>query len=384
MAVKPIPKKKPGLVNRIALRPAGSIRRHLPELASSWLLPEYILGEENRGLDFLFASDSLPKLAELSPIVFYGSPGVGKTALSITLAANWSRLTRLRPICFSTGKKFSADFVSAIEIDDTASFRQRHRSCKMLVIDDLDSIVAKPAAQNELAMTLDSLAEQQRPVVVTCLRLPAATRGIKASLASRLSAGFSINVLPPGESARQCILEKLLKQLELDELTATVTEIAGQLDSHPLTVPQLAELVKIASSQATEAFDTDGYEDDSTGDWTIEHFDQHAVRLLAAQHFGGYAPDLRLIAKTVSRKCGVKLVDLRGSSRAARIVRARGLAMHLSRKMTSSTLQQIGQFFGGRDHSTVLHACRKTETQLKSDSELANRLREIQAELIKS
>jgi chromosomal replication initiator protein len=104
---------------------------------------------------------------------------------------------------------------------------------------------------------------------------------------------------------------------------------------------------------------------------------------LARQHFANEAPSIPHIAKLVARKLRIKLTDLRGSTREASVVRARGLAMMLSREFTPASLQQVGQFFGGRDHSTVLHACRKTSAVLESDTELANLCRELRSELLR-
>jgi chromosomal replication initiator protein len=105
---------------------------------------------------------------------------------------------------------------------------------------------------------------------------------------------------------------------------------------------------------------------------------------LALQLFSGQSPSLPTIAKVVARRMQVRLVELRGATRQANIVRARGLAILLSRKLTSASLQKIGEFFGGRDHSTIIHACRKTEQLLNSDTELANLLQEVQAEVLQA
>jgi chromosomal replication initiation ATPase DnaA len=117
------------------------------------MLPEYIVGPENETLRYLFGDSSLGHLEQLSPIVFYGDKEVGKTALSITLAVSWARSTSLRPLCFTNGKSFVADFSAAVEIDDLDSFRSRHRACKLLLIDDLEDLAQAPASQIELVAT---------------------------------------------------------------------------------------------------------------------------------------------------------------------------------------------------------------------------------------
>ncbi|MEZ6134525.1 MAG: helix-turn-helix domain-containing protein [Pirellulaceae bacterium] len=110
--------------------------------------------------------------------------------------------------------------------------------------------------------------------------------------------------------------------------------------------------------------------------------DLSVVAKLARQHLLHDAPTIPTIAKLVAKKFRVKLVDLRSSTRQASVVRARGLAMLLSREFTTNSLLQIGKFFGGRDHSTVLHSCRKTQQLLLTDSELANLADDIRSELL--
>lgn len=330
------------------------------------MLPDYLVGPENEGLRFLFDEKKIEDLSSISPVVLYGEKNVGKTALAITLAVRWSRLTGQRPLCFTTGQSFVDDYAAAVEIDDMASFRHRHRDCKLLVIDDLEPIVPKSAAQDELAHTLDCLSESRQPVIVSMSRLPSAISGLKPALSSRLSAGLSIQLMRPSPATRSEIVRSLAasldKKLPVDELV----NFCGHFSSSPLKAFDLKTIVSIAHQNLK----------------TSGSVDFSVVSLLARQHFSGDGPSISDIAKAVAKRMRVKLLELRGSTREASIVRARGLAIYLSRKLTTSSLQQIGQFFGGRDHSTVLHACRKTERLLDTDSELANLLREVQAELV--
>ncbi len=358
----------PAFTSSILLERSASIRRHLP-LASNlgWVLPEYVVGPENQTLRYLFGEPIIAQLERLSPIVLYGEKDVGKTALSITLAVTWARLTNHRPLCFTTGQSFVSDYAAAVEIDDLDSFRKRHRQCQLLLIDDLESMASAPASQGELVATLDAMEEQQRPVVLTVNRLPSTIGGLSSALSSRLSGGFSQPLLKPTAESLQALVPAIVGNVDAKLPIEPLLELCSKFTGRALSVPDLTKVITIAAQNRS-----------ATGE-----VDMHIVGLLAHQLFTGQGPTLPGIAKVVARKMQVRLVEMRGATRQANIVRARGLAILLARKLTSTSLQKIGEFFGGRDHSTVIHACRKTEQLLDSDSELANLIQEVQAEVLR-
>lgn len=325
------------------------------------------MGPENSGLSYLFDQSTISRLQELSPVLICGERGLGRTDLAITLALRWSRLLDLKPMCFATGHDFFREYASAIEIGDLASFRNRYRSCKMLVIDHLDPLAEKPPAQEELAATIDALMALSRPVIVTASGLPTSLTGLSSRLASRLAAGFSVTLAYPGRQARACLLDSLIQLDRCDLPVSELVAIADDFSSdQPLSPATLVTLVKLANQNRL-----------ANG-----HLDNSVLRSLLRQHLLDDAPSVSAIAKLVSRKMRVKVADVRGNRRLARIVRARGLAILLSRKWTTHSLQQLGHYFGGRDHSTILHACRKTARLLTEDPELANLCRDIEVELL--
>ena len=350
----------------IALERPASIRRQLPESSDGWLVDTYYVGSENENLRYLFAARSIASLGKLSPIVLYGERFLGKTTLAITLAVQWSRLTNERPICFTGGDELCRDFQTAAEIDDLASFRRRLRGCKMLVIDGLEPIDGRYGIQEELCATLDQLADANRPVIITTACLPGNFKRLTTGLASRLTAGLSVPLVKPGKLAQHALIDALIAKIDPSLAANDLHAIADDLADTLPSPRELDSLVRFAHQNRQP----DG------------RVDRARLVSLMRQSLISDAPNIPAIAKLVGRKLHVKLSDIRGSSRQSHIVRARGLAILLARRLTASSLQQIGEFFGGRDHTTILHACRKIAALLNNDSELANAYREIEAELL--
>lgn len=352
-------------VTRIPLERPASVRRHLPSVDDRWMLSDFIAGDENAHLAYLFDSATIGDLTNHSPIVLYGEKSTGKTALAITLAVRWAHATKARPLCFTTGTVFAQEYAAAVEIDDLSSFRTRHRDCRLLVIDDLEPLAEKSAAQVELCNTLDFLLSEQAPVIVSLSKLPSAVQSLKPALASRLSAGYSAQLFRPGMHSTEALVQDFVAEIDKSLPAKKIAEFCQGL-KNPLRIHDIRQIVMLAHQNKNAAGSLDFY----------------VLSQLTNQFLAGDQLSVISIAKVVARRMRVRLSDLRGSTREASIVRARGLAILLSRRLTSSSLQQIGTIFGGRDHSTVLHAFRKTDRLVESDPELSKMFSDVQSELL--
>lgn len=334
-------------------------------LSFNWILPEFIGGPENRWVESLFVQIEQEHLASLSPLILYGPSGVGKSALLISLIAHWVSTQQTKSVTYTNGSDFTRELTLAIEADNLDEFRRRFRDCSLLVIEDLHELIHKPAAQEELVSTLDSRANAELPFLASLPRLPSSVRGLKPSLLSRLSSGLLVPVEAPGANARRRIMQIFSSQLRLDLSPAWIERIASRLPDGTRVSQLRTTLLRVAHSESS----------------TDESHEQQLESLLSEQQ-QLVTPSIADIAKAVAKFYQIRLADLRGTTRKSNLVRARSLAMHLARQHTSLSLQQIGRYFSGRDHSTVLHSCRKIELELTEDPDFQRQIQELSQSLV--
>lgn len=290
-----------------------------------------------------------PTASLYDPLVLYGPPGTGKSHLALGLAHRWSRHRPQDKVICTTAADFAGGYADSIENQTTSVWRAKFRQADFLVIEDLGQLSNKTAAQLELVRALDALADRRAQVVVTARLAPAQLSAMHPSLVSRLSGGLCVPMTAPGVDARTALLQRIAAERRLSITAEAVRILANTL---PVTVP---ELVGTLISLANEA------QHDRAS------IDARRARDFIAQRENTPAPSLHNIAVQTARHFGLKVSDLRSPSRKQTTVLARGVAMHLARQLTDKSLQDVGKYFGGRDHTTVLHGCRKTESLLQTD-----------------
>jgi len=329
----------------------------------------FFAGPENRLVDVAIRCVLEEPETGYNPLVLYGPSGTGKSHVAQGLAAAWKAQHRRDRVVVTTAVDFARELAEAIESQSVEEFREKYRKAQLLIFEDLGQLVTrtlgKLSAQEEFVHTLDTLLAEQRWVIVTASAAPAELPGLTPALQSRLTAGLSVALSPPSQPARLAILRQLaaLQDVQLPEtVVQTLAEgITG-------TVPELA-------GAFVQFLMTDQLEDCPINV-------QGAKRYLAEQNHK-QQPSMHEIAVATARYFSLRLTDLRSPVRRRALVAARGVAVYLAHRHAGVSFEEIGRYFGGRDHTTVLHSCRKTEESFENDPAIHESIEKLRKELWK-
>jgi len=299
-----------------------------------------------------------------NPLFITGGVGLGKTHL---MHAIGNLVRENRPgarVAYVHSEKFVTDMVKALQHNQIARFKQIYRSLDALLIDDIQFFAGKQQSQEEFFHTFNALLEGQRQVVLTCDRYPKELDGLEERLKSRFGWGLTVAIEPPEMETSAAILmtKAEAEQVHLPEDVAFF--IARHIRSNVRELEGALRRV-MANSQFT-------------GQPITLDFAREALRDLLAVH--DKLVTIENIQRTVAGYFKIRVADLLSKSRSRSITRPRQIAMSLTKELTNHSLPEIGDAFGGRDHTTVLHACRK----VKELREIDNRIREDYQNLLRT
>ncbi|MGA7800070.1 MAG: chromosomal replication initiator protein DnaA [Gammaproteobacteria bacterium] len=292
-----------------------------------------------------------------NPLFIYGGVGLGKTHL---MHAVGNLMLERKPdarVVYLHSERFVADMVKALQHNAINEFKRFYRSVDALLIDDIQFFARKERSQEEFFHTFNALLEGQQQVILTCDRYPKEVDGLEERLKSRFGWGLTVAIEPPELETRVAILMSKASQAQLEMPNEVAFFIAKRIHSNIRELEGALRRV-IASSRFT-------------GKPITLEFVKEALRdLLALQD---KLVSIDNIQKTVAEYYKIRVADLLSARRSRSITRPRQLAMALAKELTSHSLPEIGDAFGGRDHTTVLHACRKvaelkdTDVRIKED-----------------
>ena len=329
----------------------------LHRLDHAFTLRSFVGGQENELVHWSLRELNNYSL-QINPLTFYGPTSTGKTTLLCGFEHSWQKSTG-QDVLLTNGVDFDRGYAYALETSALAEFREKHRRHGLVIIDDLQSLCNKPAAQQEFGNLLDWRIEANAPIVLSLNVSPVELNGLSEGLVSRLAGGLLVPLQLPAPATRRAILDQLLEQAGL-EFPADVREaVAGQraeVETPFSTVPEIRHAIMQLQHLAEERCSGPTLSD--------------AISLIN-QERGARKPTLAQITKKVARHFNVRTSDLKSASRRQWVVRARGIVFYLARQLTEDSFQRLGRKLGGRDHSTVMHACRRIESLLESDPGIA-------------
>ncbi len=296
-----------------------------------------------------------------NPLLLYGSTGLGKTHLLHGAGRFIAEANPEARIMYLHSEKFVSEMIQALRRDTIDQFKRRYRSVDLLLIDDIQFFAGKDRSQEEFFHTFNSLLESRQQIILTCDRYPKEVDGIESRLRSRFGWGLTVSIEPPDFETRVAILQKKAaeRELELDDQVAFL--IAKRMRSNVRDLEGALNSLIANARFSGRTIDLD--------------YTQEILRDVLAVH--DRLITIENIQKTVADFYKLRVTDLLSKRRTRSIARPRQMAMFLAKSLTEHSLPEIGSAFGGRDHTTVLHACRKIESLCETDG----RLREERARL---
>jgi len=325
---------------------------------------------EGKGNQFAKAAASSvadsPGQTPFNPLLIYSTPGLGKTHLLQAIGNHILKSSKNTRVVYVTSEKFMLDFISSIQNNKSTDFAKSYRNNDVLLLDDVQFFQTKEQTQEQFFHLFNDLFQQGKQIVLTTDRHPNELTQLKQRLVSRFQSGLIVDIQPPDLETRIAILMNKAKSEELD-IPYEVTEFIASSITEDIRSMEgaLVKLLALASLKKE--------------DITIELTRQVIQDLVGQTAFSQLS--LKHITIIVGQACNVNVKSIIGQSRKMELVNARHMAMFLCRELTSSSLISIGKYFGGRDHSTVIHACRTIEDRLQQDGSFAKQLLAIKQQL---
>ncbi|WP_374442633.1 chromosomal replication initiator protein DnaA [Stella sp.] len=290
-----------------------------------------------------------------NPLFLYGGVGLGKTHLMHAIAWHVRRREPSKRVIYLSAEKFMFQFVKAVRFKDTMAFKEQFRSVDLLMIDDVQFLCGKDSTQEEFFYTFNALVDQNRQIVISADKSPSDLEGLEERMRSRLGWGLVADIHPTTYELRLGILQTKAEQLGVAVPGKVVEFLAHKITSNVRELEGALNRISAHASLVGRPI-------------TIETAQEVLHDLLRAN-------DRRItieeIQKRVAEHFSIRMADMHSARRARAVARPRQVAMYLCKQLTPRSLPEIGRKFGGRDHTTVMHAVRKIEELRASDPNLS-------------
>jgi chromosomal replication initiator protein len=334
----------------------GKPRRGAPSVIGGRIAPEFTFDSFVEGKSNQLAKAAAVQVAgnpgrSYNPLFIYGGVGLGKTHLMHAVANKIKERNADARIAYVHSERFVSDMVKALQHNTINDFKTAYRTLDALMIDDIQFFAKKDRSQEEFFHTFNALLESQQQVILTCDRYPKEVDGLEERLKSRFGWGLTVAIEPPELETCVAILMSKAAIANVDLPEEVAFFVAKRIRSN---VRELEGALK--RMVATSHF---------TGRAITLEFTKEALRdLLALQE---KLVTVENIQKTVAEYYKIRIADLLSKRRSRSIARPRQVAMALAKELTNYSLPEIGDAFGGRDHTTVLHACRRVKELRESE-----------------
>ena len=367
LSVAPIVDAPEAIEEPVAGQAAGPGRQRASGLNPSYTFDRFVVGENSALAHAASSSVAEHPARSYNPLFLYGATGLGKTHLMHAIAHGMLQAGTHANVCYIPAEQFVNEMVTAIYRNTTDAFRARYRSYDLLLVDDVQFLRRKEHTQEEFFHTFNVLYNGNRQIVLTSDRQPKSLEGLEERLVSRFEWGLVAKITPPNYETRIAILQQKADEegvslpFEILELIArgcrsSVRELEG-------AIIKLVALSSVTGEQVT--------------------LQLARAALAGSDDFRAHPPlDPEGIRESVAEAWGVSATALTSRRRSRNIVVPRQVAMFLIRELLEIPLAGIGDYFGGRDHSTVIHSIRKVKRQIASDDAFRIRVDALRKQLV--
>jgi len=303
-----------------------------------------------------------------NPLFLYGGVGLGKTHLLHAIGQHVFNSKKSARVAYVSSEKFTNEYIDAIQNNNLAKFRKKYRQTDVLLIDDIQFLAGKERIQEEFFHTFNALHESHKQIVLTCDRPASEIQNLEHRLVSRFEWGLVTDLQPPDIEMRLAILNKKAQIMGVSLPEEIMNFLANRIRTNIRRLE--GALIRVASYASL------------TGKKLSIEVVEGLLREVLHEE-GRYSISIEIIQKKVAEHFDIRLADMTSKRRPENIAFPRQIAMFLSRQMTESSLSSIGEAFGGRDHGTVLHACRLVKDRMEVDSSVRQVVSYLEKQLMR-
>lgn len=303
-----------------------------------------------------------------NPLFLYGGVGLGKTHLLHAIGQQVSATKKGARVAYLSSEKFTNEYIDGIQNNQLAKFRKKYRQTDVLLIDDIQFLAGKERIQEEFFHTFNALHEGHKQIVLTCDRPASEIQGLEGRLVSRFEWGLVTDLQPPDIEMRRAILNKKAQSMNVTLPEDVLDFLANRIRTNVRRLE--GALIRVAS-----------YASLTGKKLTIEVVEGLLREILHEE--GRFSISIEVIQKKVAEHYDIRLADMTSKRRPENIAFPRQVAMYLSRQMTESSLNTIGEAYGGRDHGTVLHACRLVKDRMEVDANVRQVVHYLEKQLMR-